>query len=367
MAKEVSCPLAEAGFSRRILAWYQDHGRHDLPWQKERSLYSVWVSEIMLQQTQVSTVIPYYQRFMQSFPALEKLAEASQDEVLNHWAGLGYYTRARNLHKAARLIVEQHHSQFPTEYTEVIALPGIGPSTAAAVLSQALDQPHTILDGNVKRLLARYHGVEGWPGQRHIENRLWQYAEQHTPQHQVADYTQAIMDMGATVCRRSSPTCDSCPVSADCVALKQGKVEELPTKRPKKTIPVREKRLLCIENKSLGLLMEKRPSTGIWGGLWSLPELALDEDVKQVCEQRWGLKVQQISDQKVFRHTFSHFHLDITPCKVQVELLQGAVREDACYQWQSPDAELAVSTPVRHILNTLLNKAPENREMGVSG
>ena len=338
-------------FAKRLLQWFGKHGRHDLPWQQNRSLYSVWVSEIMLQQTQVATVIPYYQRFMQSFPDIATLAAASIDEVLNHWAGLGYYTRARNLHKAAGQISERHQGQFPEQYEAVLALPGIGPSTAAAVLAQALNQSHTILDGNVKRVLSRYHAIEGWYGQRHVEKQLWQKAEEHTPVKQVADYTQAIMDLGATVCMRSSPDCDNCPLRADCVALGANKVGELPTKRPKKTLPVRQKRFLLLISDENKVLMEKRPGSGIWGGLWSLPECELDEDIEQVCRQRWGVSVQHKAERPGFRHTFSHFHLDITPCEVKVTSLPGKISEAAGYRWCRPGQALAVAAPVRYILN----------------
>jgi len=345
-------------FSSNILAWYEKHGRHDLPWQKNKSLYSVWVSEIMLQQTQVATVIPYYQKFMQSFPDLSSLANASDDKVMSHWAGLGYYSRARNLHKAAKMVVDDYEGRFPEIYEDVLTLPGIGPSTAAAVLAQALNQSHTILDGNVKRVLARYHAIEGWPGQRLIEQSLWQKAKEHTPEKQAADYTQAIMDMGATVCTRSKPKCLQCPLNENCLALEWGKVEVLPSKRPKKTIPVRQKRFLFIVQGDNNVLMEKRPSSGIWGGLWSLPELDLDDDITQMCQQRWGLNVEAVANQPVFRHTFSHFHLDITPCLVKVgPSIPQSINEVTRLQWCGFDTQLAVATPVRHILDEVVEKA----------
>jgi len=217
--------LAADLFAERLLDWYRVHGRHDLPWQSSNHadrtdsnlrLYRTWISEIMLQQTQVATVIPYYQRFMERFPGIASLAQASQDDVLLHWAGLGYYSRARNLHKAANAIADNHNGSFPTEFDDVLALPGIGPSTAGAILAQALDQRYAILDGNVKRVLARHEGIDGWPGQASVEKRLWQYAEAYTPPQHVADYTQAIMDLGATVCTRSSANCTSCPLSGSC-------------------------------------------------------------------------------------------------------------------------------------------------------
>jgi len=276
-------------FAIHLLKWYRQHGRHDLPWQKNKSLYSVWVSEIMLQQTQVVTVIPYYQNFMQRFPDIASLAAATQDEALRYWAGLGYYSRARNLHKAAALIVESHQGVFPVTYDEVLALPGIGPSTAGAILAQATGQRHAILDGNVKRVLARYQAIEGWPGQKTVEKQLWKYAESFTPESNVADYTQAIMDLGATLCARSSPKCDACPLVTDCKAFQLNRTAELPTKKPKKAIPVKQKRFLIIRNKRGEMLMEKRPPSGIWGGLWSLPELTMDEAVDVAVKRNWQL------------------------------------------------------------------------------
>jgi len=341
-------------FAGRLLHWFELHGRHNLPWQQNRNLYRVWVAEIMLQQTQVTSVIPYYLHFMRSFPDIDTLAAATAEEVLAHWAGLGYYSRARNLHKTARKVVAQYQGNFPQCYDDVLALPGIGPSTAAAILAQALNQPHAILDGNVKRVLCRYHAIEGWSGQRHIEKCLWQKAIEHTPQQRAGDYAQAIMDLGATVCTRSSPQCTSCPLSRDCVALSSDKTGDLPTRKPGKVLPVREKRFLVIQQRKAGVLMEKRPASGIWGGLWSLPETDLEEDVIQVCEQRWGLKVAQINELAAFRHTFSHFHLNISPCVITLNTLPRQVNDALSYQWQHPQEVLAVAAPVRYILDELL-------------
>jgi len=337
-------------FSTALLDWYQKNGRHDLPWQKDKSLYRTWVSEIMLQQTQVTTVIPYFEKFMSSFPDVAALATATQDDVLLHWAGLGYYSRARNLHKAAQVIAESHGGQFPQNYEEVLALPGIGPSTAGAILAQALGQHHAILDGNVKRVLARYQAVAGWPAQSQIEKQLWFWAEKYTPQQQVADYTQAIMDLGATVCTRTSAKCPVCPLAKNCLAYQTSRVAELPTRKPKKALPVREKRLLIIRNEKGNYLMEKRPPTGIWGGLWSLPELAMEQIVGEIVNQTWQLKVNQHNDLPTFRHTFSHFHLDITPCEVQVSAAVPAVAEGEQYQWCADITQLALAAPVSSIL-----------------
>ena len=339
-------------FADRLLGWYQQYGRHDLPWQLDTSLYRTWVSEVMLQQTQVATMLPYFEKFMQRFPSITALAEASQDEVLLHWAGLGYYSRARNLHKAAREIAEQHNGEFPQSYDDVLALPGIGPSTAGAILAQALGQQHAILDGNVKRVLARYQAIEGWPGQFQVEKQLWTWAEKYTPTLNVADYTQAIMDLGATVCTRSSAKCDSCPLMADCQAYQANRVSDLPTRKPKKKLPIRERRLLIIRNDQGHYLMEKRPPAGIWGGLWSLPELALDEPVGEAVAQNWQLKVHDYSDLPVFRHTFSHFHLDITPCEVLVAQVAKMVADAEQYQWCSDITKLALAAPVSVILQS---------------
>jgi A/G-specific adenine glycosylase len=341
-------------FSTRVLNWYHCHGRHDLPWQKGKSkksesLYRTWISEIMLQQTQVATVIPYFEKFIHRFPTIKKLAKASQDDVLLHWAGLGYYSRARNIHKASQSINEQHKGVFPDQYENVLALPGIGPSTAGAILAQALGQCHAILDGNVKRVLARHQAIEGWPGKKDVEAKLWRWAEEYTPKTDVADYTQAIMDLGATVCTRSSPKCDVCPVAQSCQALKQNRVAELPSKKTRKALPVRTKRLLVIRNKKGEYLMEKRPSSGIWGGLWSLPELAMDEAVDESVARNWHLIVNNFSDLPAFRHTFSHFHLDITPCEVGVKVASGVIADGERYQWHADVTQLALAAPVSAI------------------
>ena len=344
--------MSQRSFADRVLEWYERHGRHDLPWQKQRTPYRVWVAEIMLQQTQVKTVIPYYERFMQSFPELQTLASATLDEVLEHWAGLGYYSRARNMHKAALEIMQHHRGQFPETYADVLKLPGIGPSTAGAVLAQALGQCHTVLDGNVKRVLCRYHAVEGWPGQPSVEKQLWSLAEQHTPQQRLAEYTQAMMDMGATLCKRGTPRCDDCPLQHDCRACQTGQVEHLPTPRPKKILPVRSTRMLVIADTGGAILLEKRPPTGIWGGLWSLPEIDLEQNIAQACQRHWGLKVLKAEDDEPLRHTFSHFHLDITPCRVHVDSRVASVNEAANKRWcdQNELQARALAAPVARIL-----------------
>lgn len=341
-----------SAFSIALLDWSRQHGRHDLPWQHERSLYRVWVSEIMLQQTQVATVIPYFEKFMQRFPDIDTLSRAEQDDVLLQWAGLGYYSRARNLHKTACLIAQQHEGEFPLIYDEVLALPGIGPSTAGAILAQATGQRFAILDGNVKRVLARHQAIDGWPGNAKVEKKLWQWAEKHTPQQQLADYTQAIMDLGATVCTRSAAKCDICPLTSSCQAFQTGRVAELPEKKPKKVIPVRQKRLLIIRNDKGDYFMEKRPPAGIWGGLWSLPELDMEQTVVEVVAQNLQLAVNHHNDLPVLRHTFSHFHLDITPCEVRVSAKAQAISENKQYRWCADLSKLAMAAPISLILQT---------------
>ena len=342
-------------FAEKVLNWFDQHGRNDLPWQKDRSLYRVWLAEVMLQQTQVTTVIPYYQHFLSKFPELSDLAKASQDEVLKLWAGLGYYTRARNLHKAALVVDQQHQGQFPECFADVLALPGIGRSTAGAILAQSLGQRHAILDGNVKRVLSRYFEIEGWSGKKAVENNLWDKAELCTPNHQLADYTQAMMDLGAMVCTRSSPRCEQCPLKDDCLALKNQRVSELPARKPKKQLPVKAVRMLLLTNSKGEILLEKRPPTGIWGGLWSLPELEVEDDIAQQCEQRWGCRLKGMTDLSGFRHTFSHYHLDITPCRLQVLSVSGEVRESE-QQWcdASKADGYALATPVANILQQYL-------------
>ncbi len=339
-------------FASRVLDWYDRYGRHDLPWQKNRSLYRVWVSEIMLQQTQVQTVVPYFQRFMRRFPSLKKLAAASVDEVLESWAGLGYYSRGRNLHRAAQQVQAQHGGRIPRSLEVLMELPGIGRSTAAAILSQALDQRHAILDGNVKRVLARYHIVSGWPGERLVEQQLWRYAEQHTPTQRNADYSQAMMDLGATVCRRSRPLCGQCPLHDDCLARLHSKIALCPGKKPKKTLPVKHTRMLLLVAENGAILLEKRPPSGIWGGLWSLPEVAMGQDVAAVCRQRWGVVVRQQQDLNAFRHSFSHYHLQITPCRVRITAIAAGVRETDDCRWLHCGSQRlpAVASPVAKIL-----------------
>jgi len=344
-------------FSTKLLQWYSKHGRHDLPWQQDRSLYRVWVSEIMLQQTQVVTVIPYFEHFMTRFPSSRALADASQDEVMHLWTGLGYYARARNLHKAAQIIRDDYADQFPEDFDAVLALPGIGRSTAGAVLAQALGQRHVILDGNVKRVLTRIYAIEGWPGKKAIENQLWELAETLTPENNLTDYTQAIMDLGATVCARKF-NCPACPMTDLCTAYELDQVALFPTSKPRKTLPVKETHMLILKNKNGEVLLQQRPPSGIWGGLWSLPEYSskAKDDIKDWCQQQLGLVITDYEIEPVLRHTFSHFHLDITPVVSQVKSPANHVMEASNRVWYNthqPES-LGLPAPVLKILNSNL-------------
>lgn len=342
-------------FASALLNWYDTHGRHDLPWQKNRTLYRVWIAEIMLQQTQVKTVIPYYQKFMRRFPNLKTFAQADTEVVMQHWAGLGYYSRARNLHRAAQQVMCEHAGRMPRTSDALMALPGIGRSTAAAILSQALDQRHTILDGNVKRVLSRYAAIDGWPGRREVEQKLWQLAETLTPNSRNCDYTQAIMDLGATLCTRSRPHCETCPVSTGCSALKADEVARYPGKKPAKKMPVKQSRFLILVDAKGAVLLEKRPPSGIWGGLWSLPEVATDVDVNAACKQRWGLEIAQRQDQPVLRHTFSHYHLDIHPSACSIAARGTQIADAADIKWFNQGETLpAVAAPVSKLLSDMV-------------
>lgn len=340
-------------FSRQLLSWFDQHGRHDLPWQHPRSAYRVWLSEIMLQQTQVKTVIPYFERFIKTFPTINDLASARLDEVLHLWTGLGYYARARNLHKAAIKMCKQHACEFPQNFDEVMALPGVGRSTAGAVLAQAFELPFAILDGNVKRVLTRYHAIEGWPGQKQIENHLWDIAESYTPQNRVADYTQAIMDLGATLCTRSKPDCDHCPLQNNCIAYQQGNQTAYPTSKPKKTMPVRATRMLLLVNDQQSVLLEQRPPAGIWGSLWSFPECPQDEEPESWCEKNLQLEISRVKKLPAIRHTFSHFHLDITPILAHAKSV--GIMDSGKHIWYntaSPDAR-GFPAPVKQLLDNI--------------
>jgi len=335
-------------FAFRLIAWQRTHGRHDLPWQGADA-YRVWLSEIMLQQTQVATVIPYYQRFVASFPDIDALAAASEEQVLTHWSGLGYYARGRNLHKAAQIIVEKHGGEFPRKLEDILELPGIGRSTAAAICALAYHERRAILDGNVKRVLARYCGIAGWVGEKRVEEQLWQQAEGLLPPSDVATYTQALMDMGATVCTRSKPKCVLCPVQADCVALQTDCIAALPTPRPRKVVPERNAVFLLLMHGN-DILLEKRPGSGIWGGLWCPPQFD-DEIAAREWFGRNGMEAREGEKLETFSHTFTHFKLHITPLKV--ELVRKPLRAAQPGSiWLDVEEALgaAIPTPVRMML-----------------
>jgi A/G-specific adenine glycosylase len=342
-------------FCRCALAWYRLSGRKDLPWQQEPTPYRVWVSEIMLQQTQVKSVIPYFERFMTQFPTLQQLADASLDLVLQHWSGLGYYARARNLHRAARVIRSRHQGEFPRRFEQVLALPGIGRSTAGAILSLSLGQSHAILDGNVKRVLARCFAVEGWTGQTAVQKRLWQLAEWLTPERQVRAYNQAIMDLGATLCTRRAPTCDHCPLEVLCLARQVGNPTAYPTSRKRAPLSAKAVQILLVLDENGEVLLERRPATGIWGGLWSLPECALTLTPQDWCQAHLGSVGRVIEQWPVRRHTFTHFHLDLTPVLIRLENTTRCVmdRDDRVwYNTENPDAR-GMAAPVAQLIGKL--------------
>ena len=331
-------------FAPRVLAWFDQHGRKHLPWQQNKTPYRVWISEIMLQQTQVTTVIPYYERFMTSFPDVYALASAAQDDVLAHWSGLGYYARARNMHKAAQQLVEHWDGEFPMTQEGVCELPGIGRSTAAAILSISRNEPLAILDGNVKRVLARFHAIPVWPGERKTEAALWELAEAYAPSERCGDYTQAMMDLGATLCTRSKPRCEECPLQEDCDALATGSPTDYPKSKPKKPAkPIRSTQLLIVKH-AQQILLEKRPAAGIWGGLWSLPEVDVADELIQAAEQRLPVMVETVISLSPFRHTFSHYHLDIVPFELNVKPT-ATVEETGKYQWFALEEALALGLP----------------------
>ena len=331
-----------APFAERLLAWYEENGRKDLPWQHPRTPYRVWISEIMLQQTQVATVIPYFERWVQAFPDISTLASASLDDVLGHWSGLGYYARARNIHKTAMLCAEQHDGRLPESAEELSALPGIGLSTANAIVSQASDRPAAVLDGNVRRVLARHTATAGWTGKAAVQNQLWKEAEARLPGKRGADYTQAIMDLGATVCRRRQPACPQCPVNADCRALAQDRIAELPTPKPRIKVGEKTLRLLIVRDQAGRVLLQKRPPAGIWGGLWCLPEKGA---FKQAGRTRPVAALQ---------HRLSHLKLSIHPELARVpQARQVECDQDMDWFDRKQQQRLGLPRPVSELLNRL--------------
>lgn len=314
-------------FSAPLLKWFDIHGRKHLPWQLPRSPYRVWISEIMLQQTQVQTVIPYFERFMKRFPSIQDLAEANEDEVLALWSGLGYYSRARNLHRTAKIIAAEYQGIFPNTLERVNALPGIGSSTAAAILSQAFNQPTAILDGNVKRVLTRFFAIKGHPEQAQIKRKLWQLADACMPQERCADYTQAIMDLGATCCTTRNPNCAHCPLQDHCLALKAQEQQLYPTKKIKKPVPVQQQQLLVLCNHEDHIYLEKRPPTGLWGGLWCLPSLDEGKCPLNFIELEYDLGGNAPQHLIAFKHRFSHFLLEINALQIKTKPLGNKLAE----------------------------------------
>jgi A/G-specific adenine glycosylase len=342
------------GFGAALLAWHARAGRHDLPWQLDRSPYRVWVAEIMLQQTRVGTVIPYYQRFLARFPGLADLAQASVDEVLHLWSGLGYYARARNLHRAACQIMTCHGGQFPTEFASLQALPGVGRSTAGAILAQACGQRHVILDGNARRVLARWHALPGWPGEARVERRLWELAEHHTPSTRVADYTQAIMDLGATVCRRARPDCAACPLALGCAARRLGRQADFPGRRARRPRPRRGSRMLLLRDAAGAVLLERRPPQGVWGGLWCPPELGA-EAAEDWARRVLDAPIDAAPPLAPVRHGFTHFELVIEAVPARLAAPPARLMEADRWVWynaRSP-SRLGLAAVVRRLIEAV--------------
>lgn len=342
-------------FSKQLLIWYQQYGRHDLPWQHNPTPYRVWISEIMLQQTQVSTVIPYYERFMQRFPSVQVLATAHEDDILSHWSGLGYYARARNIYKTAKIIHHHYQNQFPETVELIATLPGIGKSTAGAILSFSMQKKAVILDGNVKRVLARYFAITKPINDKQTIDELWKIATQLTPNKNTHHYNQAIMDLGATLCTRSKPRCHDCPFIKTCAAHQMGQPAIYPVKTAKKTRPVKQKQFLIIQNKQNEILLLKRPSTGIWGGLWCFPEI----DIKQHCRvfqyENSEFKLQHQKTLEKITHSFTHFVLDIFPVKYKTASKIAKKRDSEKIVWYNLNKKLpgGIATPVATILKML--------------
>lgn len=350
----------KAPFARAVLHWYDQFGRKHLPWQQNKSLYTVWLSEIMLQQTQVITVIPYFERFIQHFPTIHDLAQAPLDEVLHLWTGLGYYARARNLHKAAQIIDQQYQGYFPQDFDDVLSLPGIGRSTAGAILSSCLNAPYPILDGNVKRVLARYFMLEGWPGEKKVENTFWQKSAEVTPVERIADFNQAMMDLGAMVCTRSKPKCSICPLIGNCQSSKDELWKDYPTKKAKKILPIKQAYFL-IEEHHGKVLLERRHNKGLWGGLYCFPQFDSKNSLEKYLTER---NIKDFEQWVTFRHTFSHFHLDICPILIHINKPLRCEEKGLEMQYSIPTtdnywydlhrpAQVGLATPVKNLLQQL--------------
>ena len=334
-------------FARALIAWHERSGRHDLPWQRARTPYRVWVSEIMLQQTQVATVIPYYERFMRRFPDVRSLADAPLDEVLHLWAGLGYYARARNLHRAAARIRDERGGEFPVAFDDVASLPGIGRSTAGAILALSRGERRPILDGNVRRVLARCFGVEGDPSDRRVQQQLWTLSDRETPCIDVGVYTQAVMDLGATICVRHRPACAICPVAESCVARRTLRQHELPAPRRSRARRLRRAFMVAAVREDGGVYLERRPEHGVWGGLWCLPEFTSEAEASAY----WGSGLQALGN---VEHAFTHFDLVITPLFVRYRG-NADVKDGPASLWYKPcdPARIGLPAPIKSLLEAL--------------
>ena len=347
--------MSRFDFSQELLKWFDLHGRNNLPWQDNRTPYRVWISEIMLQQTQVSTVIPFFERFMESYPDISSLCNASTEQVMHHWTGLGYYARARNLHKMSRIIQENYNGNLPLDFNELVQLPGIGRSTAGAILALSDNQKYAILDGNVKRVLARYHAVSGWPGLTKVEKKLWRLSEKHLPSERIADFTQAIMDLGATLCIRSKPQCQICPLTSNCKARIKEKVEQYPGKKKSNPKPHKQT-IMIIVIAGTKVLLEKRPDSGIWGGLFSFPEIDENQTIEHWCETRLKKIKKIVSKKSTISHTFSHFKLDINP--IEVRLGNSSCKLDLYENeyWYDLDqpSEIGLAAPIKKLLQEVV-------------
>lgn len=344
-------------FASALLEWFDQHGRRDLPWQHPRSPYRVWLSEVMLQQTQVRTVVAYFERFVAALPSIADLAQAPQDRVLALWSGLGYYSRARNLHRAAQICMESHGGDLPREFDALAALPGIGRSTAAAILAQAFGARNAILDGNVRRVLARWHGVRGWTGASVVQRTLWQHAEVHTPSERVADYTQAIMDLGATVCVYPKPRCEQCPVAFGCVALREGLTAQLPERKPLREKPTRDTTMLIVRDESGRVLLERRPPTGIWARLWSVPETTGESAAADFLVDRYAVRSQSPRALDPFVHSFSHYHLRVKPLLFSGSATDRVADDERVWVSRDELEGFGLPAPVRRLLQSVFEES----------
>ena len=339
-------------FAKRVVRWQREHGRHDLPWQGTRDAYRIWLSEVMLQQTQVATVIPYYERFLARFPDVRALAAAPGDDVLALWSGLGYYARARNLHRAARDVVERFGGEFPVRFDDLASLPGVGRSTAGAIAAFASGERRAILDGNVRRVLARHAGIEGDPSAAAVLARFWQEAEARLPAKDIEAYTQGLMDLGADVCGARRPACVLCPVAADCVALRADRVAELPGKRARRQAPRKQVAMLVVLSRG-EVLLEKRPASGIWGGLWSLPEVAPGTDAARAA-RALGVTPARVTPLAPFEHAFTHFTLEVSPLRVDVRKAGPLAAERGTTWMALSDLQgAALPSPIRKLLRSI--------------